>query len=147
MDQAELAYLAGVVDALAIIRERPYGRTVLPMVAVHGQVSAPMRLLASRTGTRITVTRRDFTRAGCAEHCPERHQHVVSESGRWSVSGTRATILLSAIRPYLQVQTYAADEAIELGLSVHRKPAVAEKMAGLGWPLPVAWSSSLALVT
>lgn len=41
-----------------------------------------LEYLASLSGTGYTVTRRDFTRAGCREQCAEKHEHIVSVSGR-----------------------------------------------------------------
>ena len=137
---ADLAYLAGIIDTHAVIRTRETGDgTVLPMVAVHGPHVQMMRYLAAVTGTKVTVTRRGYSRAGCTEHCPDKHQHVVSESGRWSVAGAKATVLLAAVRPFLRLQGYVADQALDVGLRAPRKDATAGKLAELGWPVPDGW--------
>lgn len=138
---AELAYIAGVVDTIGLIRIRPYAEIGLPTVMVHAKVTPSLEYLATVTGVRLTVIHRDFTRAGCMEHCPEQHQHVYSVSGRWQLTGSRATIALLGIRQFLRIQGEAADEAIAIGLKAGRKPAIAAKMAALGWPVPEDWDS------
>lgn len=146
---ADLAYIAGMIDTVALVSTRPYRDHRLPSVSVHMPVSPSLTYLAETTGVRLTIIRRDYVKAGCSQHCPEQHQHVYSVSGRWQVTGSRATIVLAAVRPYLKVQGAVADTTIELGLRVGRKPAIAEKMAGLGWPVPSGWvppSPGLALV-
>jgi hypothetical protein len=140
IERAELAYLAAVVDTQSIIRLRTTGDgTDLPMLALHGPNVALLEWLAELTGTKVTVTRRTYSKHGCAEHCPEKHQHIVSTSGRWSVSGAKATIVLDAVTPYLRWQYAAAIEAVRVGVTAPTKPATARKMHALGWPIPVEW--------
>lgn len=143
----DLAYIAGIVDTIGLIQVRPYRETGLPQVTVHAPVSPSLRYLSTIAGVKLTVIRRDFARAGCAEHCPEKHRHVFSISGRWQISGSRATIALIGIRQYLRIQDGAADEAIAVGLRVGRKPAIAEQMAKLGWPIPSDWEPSPSKLT
>lgn len=140
MELHELAYIAGIIDTHAIIRLREYNETVLPMVAVHGPNASMLAYLARRTGTKVTWIERNYHRGGCVEHCPEPHVHIVSKSGRWHVSGAKATIMLSALRPFLQLQGYGADQAIEVGMKAPKKQATPEKMRVLGWPVPEEWT-------
>lgn len=130
------AYIAGIIDSQGGIRTRVVGGTELPMVYLHGPNVPVLRLLADVTGTTVTTTRRKYSKAGCAQHCPDKHQHIVSESGRWSLTGVKATVLLWNIRPYMHFQTDAAREAINLGLRAPFKPATLQKMESLGWELP-----------
>lgn len=60
----------------------------------------------------------------------------VSVSGRWQLTGGKATILLWNIRPYMRLQVPAATSAIALGMSTQYKPATLKKMAELGWDVP-----------
>lgn len=136
LDIATVAYVAGIVDTQGIIRTRTAGDTELPFVAVSGSNEGMLRYLAEITGTKVTITRRSFSRAGCAEHCAEKHQHIVSVSGRWSVSGVKATVLLYNIRPYLRLQVEEARSALVVGTSTRFKPATVEKMRTLGWSVP-----------
>lgn len=140
----DLAHLAGVLDAFGVIRVRTYaGDGKLPYVALHGPNTALLRYVGGLTGAKVVVTRRGYYRAGCSEHCPEQHQHITSESGRWSVSGSKATVVLAAVRPYLRVRGYDADEALEVGLRAGRKPATLTRMVALGWPVPDAWTPEM----
>ena len=85
---------------------------------------------------RVVVTRRSYAKAGCAEHCKEKHLHVTSESGRWSVSGAKATVILAAVLPYLRLQHEEARGALLVGLGAPFKPATLRQMEQLGWPIP-----------
>lgn len=141
IDAARLAYIAGIIDSLGGIRVRatPDG-TDLPMVYVHAPNVAVLNYLAEATGTKMITVRRAYSRAGCAEHCAEKHQHVVSLSGRWSVTGVRATVVLWNIRPYLTLRADEARSALVVGLAAPFKPATPRKMADLGWELPDVWA-------
>jgi hypothetical protein len=138
VDERTLAYVAGVVDLLGLIRVRtlPESGTQLPVVQMHGNHLPTFSYLGELTGTKAIVVRRDYARAGCAEHCREKHLHVTSRSGRWSLTGAKATVLLWNVRPYLRVQADAAREALEVGLRTHHKPGTLRRMAELGWELP-----------
>lgn len=132
-----LGYIAGILDANAIFRvRRTPGGTLLPGVFVHGLPPRIMEVLSRSTGTRITTVSRDYSRTPCAEHCEQPHSHVVSTSGRWSVTGAKATVLIAAVLPYLQAQQEAAEEVLDVGLRAPRKSTTFQKMATLGWPLP-----------
>jgi len=139
MDPARLAYVAAVLDTLGGVRTRRTGDgTDLPMVYAHG-ATAVLDTLAEWTGTKVTVTRRNYSRSGCADHCPEPHHHIVSTSGRWSVTGVKATVVLWNVRPYLRVHADDARSALVLGMAAPFKPATPEKMRALGWDLPDVW--------
>lgn len=136
IDVPTLAYVASVIDTQGIIRTRIAGDTELPMVAVHGPNIRVLNMLAELTGTKVTVVRRDYSRVGCAEHCQEKHQHITSSSGRWSVTGVKATVLLYNLRPFMRFQEEAARSALVLGQSTKFKPATIQKMVELGWEVP-----------
>jgi hypothetical protein len=140
IEPATLAYVAGILDCQGGIRTRRVGDTDLPMVYLHGPNLPVLRHLASLTGTKVTTTRRAYTKAGCTAHCPDKHQHVVSESGRWSVTGVKATVVLWNVRPYLHVLADPAAEALAVGMAAPFKPATPAKMLALGWDLPDVWS-------
>jgi hypothetical protein len=129
--------VAGVVDLLGLIRVRdlPNG-TRLPVMQMHGNHMPTFTYLSELTGTKAIVVRRSYSRAGCAQHCKEKHQHITSVSGRWSLTGAKATIVLWNIRPYLRVQADRAEEALNVGLRTRFKAATLEKMRQLGWDIP-----------
>lgn len=130
-----IQYVAGILDACAIFRIRETAEgTKLPGVFVHGLPMPMLNILAETTGTKVTVVTRDYHRALCADHCPDQHGHVRSVSGRWSVTGAKATVLISAVLPHLRGQTAQAYEALTIGLEAPRKSTTFAKMYALGWP-------------
>lgn len=133
---ADLAYIAGVIDTRGHIATRSVRGATLPLLAVSSSESALLEWLGDATGTRPVSTRRDYGRMGCSAHCPEPHLHVTSVSGRWSVTGVKATVVLFGVAPYLRVRAEDAQAAVTLGLSAGFKQATVTKMAALGWPVP-----------
>lgn len=136
LDAPTVAYVAGILDTMAVIRTRMAAGTELPYLALSGSNAAMLQLMADLTGTKAIVTRRSYARAGCAEHCKEKHQHIVSLSGRWSASGVKATVVLHSVLPYLRLQRAEAAAAVDVGLRTGFKPATVRKMADLGWDVP-----------
>jgi len=130
------AYTAALIDTLAVLRLRTVRGTQLPIVAIHGSYPSVLTWLAERTGTQVVQTVRDYHRGACEEHCPGPHVHIQSMSGRWQVTGVRATILLYNIRAYMKFQVDEAQELIEAGLAAGYSGSAANSMAQLGWTLP-----------
>lgn len=141
---AELAYLAGVLDTRAVVRTRLVGasQSVLPYLAMSCGDAPLLTWLSTITGVRAIVTERKYDKHRCLEHCTKAHDHIRSVSGRWSLSGARATVLLTATEPYVVFQREAWQRAVAVGLSAERKSKVVRKMTALGWPLPAAWEST-----
>jgi hypothetical protein len=137
----ELAYLAGVLDTRAVVRVGLVGgsQNPLPFVAMSCGDAALLRWLGQIAGVRSIVTARTFDRHRCLEHCTKAHDHVTSVSGRWSLSGVRATVVLSATREWVRFHQEAWARAIEVGLEANRKEGTVRKMSALGWPLPDGW--------
>ncbi len=132
----DLAYVAALVDTRGTFVSRQVRDAVLPQVSISGKPFPALQWLGDISGVRVVPTVRQYSKAGCAEHCSEKHQHVLSTSGRWSVSGIKATIILDAVRPYLRLRLAEVDEMVQLGLAAGRKGATVEKMRALGWPIP-----------
>lgn len=137
LDDAEIAYVAGILDTLGNfrVRETPDG-TRLPSIAVSTPNTPLLAYLGNITGVTVLTTTRSYDRHRCMEHCAEAHQHVTSRSGRWSVTGARATVILAAIRPYMRLQVDDVDQLLAVGLDAPRKPATPKRMSTLGWPDP-----------
>jgi hypothetical protein len=112
---------------------------VLPYIAMSCGDAELLTWLSTISGVRSIITQRKFDRHRCLEHCDKAHDHITSVSGRWSLTGARATILLSATLPYVRFQAEAWNRAVMVGLSAERKSKVVRKMTALGWPLPAAW--------
>jgi len=136
IDDATKAYLAGAIDLIGLIRLRDAPRGPLPVVQMHGPHFNVMTLLGELTETKVIPTSRDFVRAGCLEHCADRHQHIKSISARWSVTGAKATVLLWNLLPYLRAKRTIADVVMEAGINAGYKPATVRKMQELGWEIP-----------
>jgi hypothetical protein len=137
MEIGTRAYIAGVIDLLGVIRLRvtPQG-TQLPSVAINSGNIPMLQYLAKTTGTRAITTRRQYVKAGCSEHCRTKHQHVTSVSGRWSVTGVKATVVLWNIEPFMRLQSDQVRTALLVGLHTGFKPATVAKMTQLGWDVP-----------
>lgn len=136
LDVATLSYVGAVVDLNANLTIRTVGQTELPNIAVHMPNMGVLRWLGDLTETKAIATHRDFMRAGCKEHCEEKHQHIRSTSGRWVLTGAKATVLLHNVMPYLRFQEVEARMLLSVGLRAPHKPATPQKMHALGWALP-----------
>jgi hypothetical protein len=138
LDLGSKAYMAGIIDMAGIIRLRPQKENPpLPYVGLSTVNKQVVDYLAGMTDSKVTITKRDYHKAMCTEHCtPEAHTHVISESYRWSVTGVKATVVLANIKPYLVFQTEAAQKALEAGYAANFKPATYRKMKLLGWDIP-----------
>lgn len=135
IDEPRLAWCAGVIDVLGAIRLRKTETGAqLPAVFLSSARQDVLQTLAKMTGTKVTQVFRDYNRLGCGEHCDEAHQHVLSTTGRWSLTGARATVFLSAVEPHILIRKSEVAEAIAAGLTVPHKPATVQKMYELGWP-------------
>jgi len=132
----DLAYVAAVVDTMANLRERTSSASPLPEVQVNCANLPLLAWLEAVTGAKHFPTDREYTRHRCAQHCVEPHQHVRSRSGRWSVTGARATVLLHNVHPYLRLRADEAAALIQLGLAAGWKSNAVEGMLALGWTLP-----------
>lgn len=137
VEQTDLAYVAGVVDVHArmTIRELPTGGDY-PVVQINWNHFPVLEHLGKLTGTKAIEVKRAYYKAGCSLHCAEKHQHIYSTSGRWVITGARATIFLWNIRPYLVFQQDLARQLIVAGTWANIKPATVQKMANLGWEIP-----------
>ena len=134
LSEVRLAWAAGVIDVLGLIKLRTVGDTLLPAVYVSSARLDLCEALASMTGIKVTPVHRDYKRLGCGKHCTSPHHHVHSTTGRWSLTGARATVFLAAILPFLETKKGEAEQAIAVGRQAPCKPATVQKMYDLGWP-------------
>lgn len=136
----QIAYVAGIIDCQGNIRSMTTDDgTVLPLVSISTPNVALANYLGHLTGIKPIMVNRQYTKHRCLEHCDKPHEHITSSTARWSVSGAKATVLLNAIKPYVQIQKSEIEELAELGLSAPKKKATPLKMMSLGWPLPQEW--------
>lgn len=133
LTEAELAWMAGVIDARAKISYRKIVTTTLPQISVSGSDTQTLDKLAEFSGTKITIVKRSYSKFGCTQHCKEKHEHVLSVTGRWIVTGSRATVILENVKPYIQVKVAEVDAGLLLGWQAYSKDATVQKMVELGW--------------
>ena len=136
LDVPQLAYAAALVDTLAVLSLREVNGTQLPNVAINARHSDALSWLGEMTGTRLSTITRDYHRGACAAHCPDAHVHIVSTSGRWVVTGVKATITLHNLLPFLRVQRVAAIDLVTAGQTIGWKGHVVEQMRAAGWSIP-----------
>lgn len=132
----ELAYAAALIDTLGTMRLRDVGGTQLPNLTIQARYGDALSWLGEKTGTKITTIIKDYNRAGCGEHCPEAHVHILSTSGRWVVTGVKATVVLHNVLPYLRVQRVQAIDLVAAGQTIGYKGNVVELMRERGWDIP-----------
>lgn len=132
----DIAWCAGVIDTLGSVKTREMETgSHLSYVAVSSPRMDILEELAELTGTSVVTVRREYDRLGCGEHCTEAHQHIKSVTGRWSLTGAKATIFLAAIEPYLRTKQEVVQATLAIGMDAPVKPATLKKMYDLGWPL------------
>lgn len=137
LEPADLAYMAALVDNLAVLKTRQVNGSELPVVALTiTRSEEAVRFLAQSTGSKVTPIVRQYNRKGCADHCEVAHLHVDTVGHRWQVTGVKATITLHGLLPYLRVQQDRARQLIEVGQSIGYASSVVARMRELGWPIP-----------
>lgn len=137
LTDTDLAYIAAVIDTRARIKLRtmPTG-SIIPTIHLSTPDIELLRYIGDVTGVQPFVISRNYEKHRCTEHCPGRHEHVRSESARWSATGAKATVLLAGIQPFVRFQKQVIDTAIAVGLDAPFKMATVKKMAELGWTIP-----------
>jgi hypothetical protein len=133
IQESELAWFAGVIDAIGRISTRRTKTCILPTLAVSCSEIALMEKLSAMSGVKYVITKRDYSAAGCNQHCKTKHKHVVSVSCRWLVTGARATVIMKGIEPYITIKCQDISQGIALGDTVYAKDATVKKMQALGW--------------
>jgi hypothetical protein len=135
LSPAELAYAAALIDSFGTLTVREVNGALLPQVIIQGKIAA-LPWLAEITGVKIIEIRKGYTRHQCTEHCPEAHTRIESITGRWALTGARATVVLFNVEPYLRVQGRIARDLVEAGQGIGYKTQVVNDMKRLGWQLP-----------
>jgi hypothetical protein len=136
MERTTAAYVAAIIDTQGLITVRNTGTSIIPVLAVSSPNMPMLNWLGELTGVTAFPVKRDYHRLLCSEHCDEPHVHVQSVTGRWSLTGAKATVLLHNVIPHMQFQTEMASEALRIGLNAPSKAATWAKMRELGWTLP-----------
>lgn len=135
MNPADLAYAAALIDSFAVLNVRDVHDTALPQVTIQGKIAA-LGWLADITGVKVIEVTKGYNRHQCSEHCPDAHMRIESTTGRWVVTGARATIVLHNVAPYMRVQGADARRLVEAGQQIGYKTQVVNDMVRLGWAVP-----------
>lgn len=136
-DVADLAYVAALIDQFGRLKTRTVNDTELPEVLIQGRIPA-LEWLAGLTGTRVVEINKAYARHQCSEHCPDRHTDIVSVTGRWVVTGARATVVLYNVGPFMRDEgkRHLASTLVWQGQTVGFKGNVVNDMAARGWAVP-----------
>ena len=138
MEPADLAYMAALVDNLAVLKVRVTHGSDLPVIALTTSRSGQaVQFLADSTGSKVTDLVRRYNRKGCVDHCQVAHLHIDTVGHRWQVTGTKATIVLHNLLPYLRVQSDQASKLVVIGKTIGYSTPVVTQMRTLGWDIPV----------
>lgn len=132
---ADLAYVAALVDSFGALSVREVNGALLPQVTIQGSHEV-LPWLAEITGVKIIEIRKGYNRHQCTEHCPEAHTRIESLTGRWVLTGARATIVLYNVNGFMRVQARKARDLVEAGQGIGYKTNVVNDMKRLGWQLP-----------
>ena len=128
------AWVAGVLDCLARVRIRDTDSgSQLAELSISSPRLDLLAVLARSTGVKVVRVRRHYARAGCRAHCPDPHDHVDSDTGRWQLTGARAVVVLRVCRPYLVTLAAEVDEILAATGDAPIKPATLAKIRALGW--------------
>lgn len=157
MEEWKKAWAAGILDFQGHVQtkknqQRAAGSQQI-MIYVDTSIDEIVDRLGEMTGANVEMKVRhrvkaEWSRKGCAEHCPEEHIHVneyqMPATGRWSVTGAAAAIVLWNLREYLSTEREPWDWALSQCLSQLKLTgqgsaaiiAAARRLHSLGWTLP-----------
>lgn len=162
----KLGWVAGILDLKGRIITKNNKSRATPqfVLIVETKDIAIIRELCSLTGTHVEAkTERkipEFMRRPCAEHCPDKHEHVQAEQrqydwkmpavARWTATGVSAAIILYNVLPFslanigLEVALHALmDQAALTGQGSGATMKAIRRMNELGWELPEKFEIAL----
>lgn len=136
--KTDIPWVAGVLDARASFSVTNRRGVEQPRLRIVTARLALVQTMCSMTGVTI---RRDgglYQKRVCADHCKEKHSHVMRQSTAWTADCTRATIILHSCLPFMHSARDEALALLDLGYPNYQptKNGTAKMMAGLGWILP-----------
>lgn len=140
MNDTEIAYLAGILDARGLFEINVRHTYPQPRLRVTTRRTELLSWLAERTGTAVVEDSRGYNRKLCGTHCQDAHVHVARQSAQWTVDSSRATVVLYNVQPYLISQQSQGRKLLLAGLERFppAKGDVPRQMAQLGWKIPSA---------
>lgn len=159
---AKLGWMAAILDIKGHVVTKQNKSRATPQIVliVDSRHASVVRQLCALTGTSVEMKPAErvaeWMRRGCAEHCPEPHQHVdagfMPATGRWSATGVTAAIILNAVLPYMintdddrfrQAYELVLQNATLTGQGAGMARQAVGRMLKLGWPLPEGWAERM----
>lgn len=138
MEERDLAYVAGIIDARAHFAMNDRHGRQQPRLSITTRRILLLDHFAKLTGAKVVLDDRGYERRPCGSHCTDRHSHVVRQSARVTIDSARATIVLYNVQPFIVAQVAEVRRALLHGLEAF-PPArgdTATQMRQLGWEIP-----------
>jgi hypothetical protein len=153
----DLGWIAGTIDlkGTVVVKKNQDRATPQSVLLVESKELAVVRRLALYTGTAPEQQvhhkiKEEWNRRGCAEHCPEKHNHVQSVAmppvARWQVTGSSLVVVLYNVLPYLTESAKRERFKEDMELVASYIPVAGQgraaidkairRLAGLGWLIP-----------
>jgi hypothetical protein len=141
--EADKAWLAGIVDCAA----RPYFYQDKKFIIIYGLkddvVQERANKLIGSAPSRVVYPSGQWDRKQCAEHCPERHVHVVVGGPRkeFNIGRHQALIILPGLAPYSAIPGKYAEWVEQMtprNNGANIPWTVADRMRYAGWDIPVS---------
>ncbi len=110
MTQQKFAYMAAIIEAKGRIKMLEVEGRASPQLTLRYQSQQVyiVKALCEYTGSEVNITQaksfNDNKRAGCTEHCPEKHVHYAQhmpQTAHWQIVGAGAAIVLYNLMPYM----------------------------------------------
>lgn len=154
----DLGWIAGILDMKGKVMkknnsQRNTRQTVLVVETRHHDI---VKRLGEYVGTNPEMqkerkSKEEWTRRGCVEHCPDKHQHVETVNmpsiSRWTVTGSSLVVVVYNVLPYLTkdsqrhqdmmdaMETIASTIPLE-GQGRNAIDTALSRLANLGWIIP-----------
>jgi hypothetical protein len=149
----KLAWMAAILDIQGRIHRKDNQARATPQLVLrvdssHLSVIGELcRLTGGSVEPRPPAPGKEWDRKGCTEHCAAAHVHVEIGSqpstGRWTVTGAAAAVVLHNVIPYMltdrgmeAMMTEALENVNLAGRSGNNARRAVRRLAQLGWVLP-----------
>lgn len=162
----KLGWVAGVLDLKGRVVTKKNRQRATPqfVLMVETKDAAIIRELCSLTGTHVEARAErkmpEWMRRPCAEHCPDKHEHVTGQQApydwkmpalsRWTATGAAAAVILYNVLPFslanlgLEVALHSLiDQAALTGQGSGATFKAIRRMRDLGWDLPEKFEMAL----
>jgi hypothetical protein len=149
----KLAWMAAILDMQGRIHRKDNLTRATPQLVLRvdssylSVIRELCRLTDSNAEPRPPRPGKEWDKRGCAEHCGEAHIHceigVQPSTGRWTLTGAAAAVVLFNVIPFMVTDRGMEDmmnEALEnvnlAGRAGNGARQAVQRLARLGWELP-----------